>query len=167
MTLNAGRWASAAKDNVVKISSTAAAQATELTGKVKEGSLFNSFSNVGTKAWTNVSTYLSSEQLSSLSNSASTLFRTGYNSVPGENGNSPNTSNNLFSDDSNEASNQRSFTQSPQKQESKPKQDDDWNWDSNWETSKSKTQSINKTKAKDLMNFEDDNWETIEPSKSK
>lgn len=188
MTLNAGRWASVAKDNVVKISSTAAQQATELTKnvneKVKEGGLFSSFSSAGTKAWSSVNSYISSEQISSLTNSASTMFgRGGYNSVPGETGynSAANNSTNLFSDDSNDG--QRSGNSPNQRQQNNNndnKKEDDWNWDSNWETSSSKNKSQNntstakntsvgvtKSKTKDLMNFDDDQWETIEPSKSK
>lgn len=203
MTLNAGKWASVAKENVVKLGSTAAAQATELTksvnDKVKEGTLVHSISNAGSKAWTNVSSYLSSDQLSSFANSNSQVFsgRSGdYQGVPGENGHSANTSNNLFSDDSNDGNISRSAN-SPAKprhdtsyKKTEDKQDDDWSWDSNWETSKpaakpntnasnnnnvasaaksnnASSNAVNKSKSKDLMNFDDDQWETIEPSKSK
>ena len=193
MTLNVGKFASVAKDNVVKLGSTAAAQASELTKtvneKVKEGTLVHSISNAGSKAWSNVSTYLSSDQLSSFSNSNSTMFggRSDYQGVPGENGHSANTSNNLFSDDSNEGSNSRSGNSPKPRNEASSykkaeEKDDDWSWDSNWETSKPAAKSKsnpssnnpttikknnNESKSKDLMNFDDDQWETIEPSKSK
>jgi hypothetical protein len=190
LTLNVGKFASVAKENVVKLGSTAAAQASELTKtvneKVKEGTLVHSISNAGSKAWSNVSTYLSSDQLSSFANSNSTMFgRSDYQGVPGENGHSANTSNNLFSDDSNEGSFTRSRNSPKLRQETSnykkaDEKDDDWSWDSNWETSKpaakSKSNSSNDTtikktnnasKSKDLMNFDDDQWETIEPSKSK
>jgi hypothetical protein len=210
LTLNAGRWASVAKDNVIKLSSTAAHQATELTKnvneKVKEGSLLDSLSygvtNVSSKmgnAWSNLTSsyWTGTDQLPSIKNSTSSsgLFgRSGYNSVPGDsnsfnannsnnnnnnNGNNYN-SNSLFSDDSND-----SMKRTPPKYNSSISQNtngkntnDDWNWDeSSWDTVNKNTNQTSKAKAsntkpsppkaKDLMNFDDDNWETIEPSKSK
>jgi len=175
LTQNAGRLASVAKDNVVKISTTAAQQATELTKnvneKVKEGSLFSSFSSASSKAFSGIGSYLSSDQLSSLSTSASSFFsRGGYNSVPGENGNRSNDSANFYNDDSNSPNQRQQKPNEPARKLEK----DEWSWDSNWESSsKSKTSnnsnntSVNKSKSKDLMNFDDDQWETIEPSKSK
>ena len=168
-----------AKDNVVKIGTSAAQQATELTKnvneKVKDGNLFSSFSTAGSKAFTSIGSYISSDQISNLTNSASSFFgRVGYNSVPGETGqNAANTSTNLFSDDSNDRSPNQKQQQQKQNQAARNLEKDDWSWDSNWESSKSKnssnanSSSINKSKSKDLMNFEDDQWETIEPSKSK
>lgn len=108
LTLNAGKWASVAKDNVVKLSSTAAQQATELTKnvneKINEGSLLSSLTsgvtNVSSKAWLNINSYLGSgqggenntgEKQNTLTSSTSFggFFsgfgtKTGYNSMEGE-----------------------------------------------------------------------------------
>ncbi len=201
--MNAGKLASIAKDNVVKLSSNAAQQAVELTKnvneKVKEGSLLDSLSygvtNVSSKvgnAWSNLTSsyWTGGDQLPSIknSNSSSGLFgRSGYNTVPGESNsfnNSFNTSNNsynnnnLFSDDSNDGNMKRTPPKNSTSQNNKS--NNEWDWDESWDNNNDKSSSkTNKSssaskpskpsppKAKDLMNFDDDNWETIEPSKSK
>jgi hypothetical protein len=201
--VNAGKLASIAKDNVVKLSSNAAQQAVELTKnvneKVKEGSLLDSLSygvtNVSSKvgnAWSNLTSsyWTGGDQLPSIknSNSSSGLFgRSGYNTVPGESNsfnNSFNTSNNsynnnnLFSDDSNDGNMKRTPPKNSTSQNNKS--NNEWDWDESWDNNNDKSSSkTNKSssaskpskpsppKAKDLMNFDDDNWETIEPSKSK
>jgi len=110
LTLNAGRLASVAKDNIVKISSTAAIQATELSknvnDKVKEGKLIDSISygatNVGSKlgnVWSSLNSYWTgTEQFPSIKNSdsSSSFGRNGYNSVPGDTNSSFGNNNNLF-----------------------------------------------------------------------
>ncbi len=197
--MNAGRWASVAKDSVVKLSSTAAQQATELSknvnDKVKEGTLLDTFSygvtNVSSKvgnAWSNLASayWTGGDQLPSIKNSTSSsgLFgRAGYSTVPGEtNNNSNNNINNtngqsnynssLFSDDSNDSN---VMKRTPPKTTNNKSKTDDWNWDeSSWDNASSgKAKSSDAkpartaNKPKDLMNFDDDNWEAIEPSKSK
>ena len=108
LTLNAGKWASVAKDNVVKLSSTAAQQATELTKnvneKITEGGLLSSLtsgvSTVSSKAWLNINSYLGQsgengggggEKQSALPTSSSFAgffsgfgTKTGYNSMEGD-----------------------------------------------------------------------------------
>jgi hypothetical protein len=186
-----------AKDNVVKLSSTAAQQATELSKnvneKVKEGTLLSSLTygvgnvsskvtDVSSKAWSNINSYWaggSGEQSDKLtgSNSSSNLFgRGGYNSVPGETGNSA--SYNSYSGYNND--NQDSYND--YNRDSKPatnrnsnnsSKKDDWNsWDdASWEntapsnasnnkSSKGSSNKNNKPK-NDLINFDDDSWETL------
>ena len=208
-TLNAGKWASVAKDNVVKLSSTAAQQATELSknvnDKVKEGTLLSSLTygvgnvsskvtDVSSKAWSNINTYWaggSGEQSSKLtgSNSNSGLFgRGGYNSVPGETGNSSSyNSYSGYNDD-----NQAGYESYNNYKDSKPTTNisnragnnnasnnagkkDDWNsWDdASWENTapssnkndksskNSSSKNNNKPAKSDLINFDDDSWETV------
>jgi len=194
LTLNAGRFASVAKDNIVKISSTAATQATELSktvnDKVKEGTLIDSLqygaTSVGSKlgtAWSSLNSYWTgTEQFPSIQNSSSSssLTRGGYNTVPGEtnaynNNGSNNYNNSLFSDESNspEGSKQRSPPTSNNNNNNNTKSKDDWGWeDDSWENTDNSYQSSgNKQTSKarktkqELINFDDDNWETVEPSK--
>lgn len=194
LTVNAGRFASVAKDNIVKISSTAATQAADLSRnvneKVKEGTLIDSLSygatNVGSKlgnAWSSLNSYWTgTEQFPSIRNSdsSSSFGRNGYNSVPGEsnslnnsNGNN-NYNNSLFSEESNSPETAKQKTP-PKSVDSKNKNvKDDWGWeDSSWEQNANSYQSSGKSSKaapknkKDLMNFDDGNWESIESSNSK
>ena len=209
-TLNAGKWASVAKDNVVKLSSTAAQQATELSknvnDKVKEGTLLSSLTygvgnvsskvtDVSSKAWSNINTYWaggSGEQSSKLtgSNSSSGLFgRGGYNSVPGETGNNSSSYNSYsgYNDDNqtnydsyndyNKSASAKTTTNraSSNNASGSAGKKDDWNsWDdASWENTapssnkndKSSKSSSNKNNTKqaknDLINFDDDSWETV------
>jgi len=180
LTLGATRIASVAKDNVVKISSTAVEQASELgktvNDKVKEGTLIDSLnygvSNVGTKVgglWSNLNSYWTgTEQIPSIKNSSSSssFGRNGYNSVPGEtsainNSGSSGYNNNLFSDESN----------SPETAKQKSNKKSDWDWeDSSWDNSSNRNSyqdsSTSKKKGnKNLLNFDDDNWEALTSSK--
>jgi len=149
-TLNAGKWASVAKDNLVKISSTAAQQANELSKnvneKVKEGSLLSSLSygvtnvssklgDVSTKAWSNLNTYWTGEDSSGLKTSSSSsggfFSRGGYNSVPGENAGFYG-SNDYSGYNSNDNYNNNSSNDNTANKKSNK---DDWNWDDNsWES---------------------------------
>jgi ADP-ribosylation factor GTPase-activating protein 1 len=208
-TLNAGKWASVAKDNVVKISSTAAQQAADLgksvNEKAKEGSLLSSLqygvgnvsknlTDVGSKAWFNINSYWGNKdpsQTASITNSSSNsgLFgRSGYNSVPGETGQSSYhdydssnyENNNSYSSQSNNINNNNN-NNNLENNKAKATSDDWNNWgdeNSSWETAaKSSTQkktSPNENKPakkttpkKDLINFDDDKWESVEQSKSK
>lgn len=177
-TLNAGKWASVAKENVVKLSSTAATQATELTKnmneKVKEGTLLNSVTSkvtdVSSKAWTNINSYWNqSGEGGGLVNSLSNfnMFgRSGYDSMDGETSqfNQPSNNysgyNNLDKNDWNnwedsgwESNNSSKKTTQVAKKESKK---DEWNnWeDAGWDSADKKD---------DLMNFnDDDQWEPID-----
>lgn len=218
-TLSAGKWASVAKDNVVKISATAAQQASDLgksvNEKAKEGSLLSSLqcgvgnvsknlSDVSSKAWFNINNYLGGttdqSQTASITNSSSNsgLFgRGGFNSVPGETGQSSyhdcDTSN--YDNRNNSDTFQRSTSGSNINPENNKAKADDWNnWgdeNSSWETATSASSKNNKTTTqqksskaaasnnenktakkttpkKDLINFDDDsNWESVEQSKSK
>lgn len=162
---------------MVKLSSTAANQATELTKnmneKVKEGSLLNSVTSkvtdVGSKAWTNINSYWSQSGeggglVSSISN-FNVFGRSGYDSMGGESsqsqfGNNQTSYNNAGSDWNNwedsgwDSNNSTKKTSQVVKKESKKK--DEWNsWeDAGWDSA---------DKKEDLMNFnDDDQWEPIE-----
>ncbi len=225
LTLNAGRFASAAKDNIVKISSTAASQATELTRnvneKVKEGTLIDSLSygatNVGSKlgnVWSSLNSYWTgTEQFPSIKNSESnsSFGRNGYNSVPGDTNTSMNSNGNnnllfrfdyydiklynkFFKSSFNSYSDESNSPETLKQRSSPPKSNnnnnnnksnrnsqnnnnnnnnDNWgDWDDSWEQTENSYQSGNKTSKpakskKDLMNFDDDNWETVETPYSK
>lgn len=184
LTLNAGKFASVAKDNIVNMSSKAATQATELSktvnDKVKDGTLIDSLSTGVTSAgsklgnvWTNFNSFWSgTEQFPSIMNSSS--GRSGYNSLSGESAGYQNENNNynnsLFSDESN--SPQSNKQRSPQAEKNKASANDNWGWDDNswdninssdtqsYQSSYNKTQTKSKSK-KDLMNFDDDNWEPL------
>lgn len=181
LTLNASKFANVAKDNIVKISSTAAEQATELSKtvnkNVKEGTLMESLSygvtNMGSKlgnTWSSLNNYWTgTEQFPSIKNSSSSFGgRGGYNSLSGETNpnqlenHNDNYNNSLFSDDSNSPETLK------QAGKNKPLSNtDDWGWDDSWENTNAsvptkKTSSKQKSK-KDLMNFDD--WEDIETSK--
>lgn len=223
MTLNAGKWASVAKENVVKMSSTAAQQASELTKnvneKINEGGLLGTLSsgvsnvssklgNVSSKAFSGLNSYWSggygSEMNSSNSTSltGSTSFagffqRSGYNSMEGDrynqdtgggNSNQGGYNNEYTSyndtaavaasiNRSNSASN---FAANNNKDSSSSnrssKKKDDWDWeDDQWESAGSgpakstaakpaSTKDKSSKPAKDLMAFDDDNWEPLEPA---
>ena len=135
---------------LVKISSTAAQQANELSknvnDKVKEGTLLSSLSygvtnvssklgDVSNKAWSNLNTYWTGDDSSGLKTSSSSsggfFARGGYNSVPGENagfyGSNDNSGYNS-NDNYNKNSSNGSVT-------NKKSNKDDWNWEDNsWET---------------------------------
>ncbi len=113
LTLNAGKFAAVAKENIVKVSSTAVVQATELTKtvneKVKEGTLLETVSSQATtlgsklgSAWSNLNSLWSgSEQYPAIKDSTSTsyLSKGGYNTLGDTSGNSNNENygnNNLF-----------------------------------------------------------------------
>lgn len=180
-----------AKDNVVKLSSTAATQATELTknmnDKVKEGTLLTSVTSkvtdVSSKAWSNINSYLGQSGegggiASSLSNF--NLFgRSGYDSMGGESaasqpGSNYTSYNNTESYSSGKKSNDwdnwedsswdsKKTNVAPKKE---TKKNDDWNnWeDAGWDNGSDSKKSNNKN-SKDLMNFDDDDqWESIEPT---
>lgn len=192
LTLNAGKYASVAKDNIVNISSKAAVQATELSrtvnDKVKEGTLIDSLSSgvagAGSKltsAWSNFNSYWTgTEQFPSIKNSTSSSSfggRGGYNTLDGEstgyqNGNN-NYNNSLFSDESNspETNKQRS----PKGKQNKAPVNDNWGWDNedaSWDNvisnnpksyqSSSNSKSSSNVKKTDLMNFDNDKWEPFD-----
>lgn len=171
LTLSAGRFASVAKENIVKISSTAANQASELTRnvneKVKEGTLIDSLSygatNVGSKlgnVWSSFNSYWTgTEQFPSIKNSESnsSLGRNGYNSVPGDTNTSRNSNgnnNNLFSDESNSpetykgrSSPPKSMNNNSNRNSQNSNKNENWcDWDdSSWEQTGTSYQSNNKT----------------------
>lgn len=180
-TVNAGKWASVAKDNVVKLSSTAATQATELTKnmneKVKEGSLLTSVgskvTDVGSKAWSNINTYWSqSSEGGGLINSISNfnIFgRSGYDSMGGESaasqpGSDYTSYNNTDSYKSNDNWNNweesgwdngsKKPAQAPKKE---TKKNDDWNnWeDSGWENASDNSKNNSKNTASTNKNSKD------------
>lgn len=182
LTLNAGKFASVAKDNIVKLSSTAATQATTLSQtvneKVKEGTLLDSVSsqatnlgtNLGSKlgsAWSNLNSFWSgSEQYPAIKDSTATSsYQGGYNTLGDTSGTHENYGNSLFSDDSN-SSPQEAKTKAGQKATN-----DEWGWDeSGWENADS-YQSGNKKgaaskagaqKKKTVADFDNDNWEKFD-----
>jgi hypothetical protein len=190
---------------VVKLSSTAAQQATELTKKVnenvKEGTLFSSLtygvgsvsskmSDLGSKAITNMNTYWTGDEsgqmkASSSSNSMNFFGKSGYDSLSGQSNSNNNFNNNNNNNNNNSGSygsgyNNDNFNKNQNDRVSNSKNNsskksDDWDWnDSSWENAPAKTnnKTTGKTnsgtkKAKDLIDFDDDSWEPIEPSKSK
>lgn len=207
-TLNAAKWASSAKENVVKISSTAVQQASDLTkdsnllGSLQSGvsNVSSKVTDVGSKAWSNINSFWSTsfsgegshEGTSSLNGTFSNFNilgnRSGYDSMSGETLNSNN--NNNYSSYNNvtgvneiSTGKQQHSASSSSLSRNQPKKDD-WNWESDeWENDRPKsTSEVNRKKKPtttassikktDLINFDDDNWETVDapilnPSKSK
>jgi hypothetical protein len=158
------------------------------------GSVSSKMSELGSKAYTNINTYWTGEEGGQMKNSSSSgngmnLFgRSGYDSLSGQSNNDAsggfggyhdnNNNNNNNSNQSDRYSSNASNNNVSSR--SSNKKNDDWNdWgDSSWGDASSSTtaskatkttssKSKSTTKNKDLINFEDDNWETIEPSKSK
>lgn len=181
LTLNAGKIASVAKDNIVKISSTAATQATSLSQtvneKVKEGTLLDTVSsqatnlgtNLGSKlgsAWSNLNSFWSgSEQYPAIKDSTSTshLNQGGYNTLGDTSGTHDNYGNSLFSDESNSFESPKQ--KSPQSA-GKKATNDEWGWDdSGWENADSyqkKGPSSKGQKKKTVNDFDNDTWEKFD-----
>lgn len=166
LTLNAGKFASVAKDNIVKISSTAATQANELTKtvneKVKEGTLIESLgsgaTNVGSKlgnAWSNLNSYWTgTEQFPQLKNSSSSssFGKDGYDSVPGDSnsyqngGMQGNYNNSLFSEDSNSLETNNKRSQHSQNKQKNTQDDWDGDWQElSWENTKTNSYQSSNT----------------------
>ena len=183
MTVNAGKWASVAKDNVVKISSTAAQQATELTKnmneKINEGGLLGTLSsgvsklgNVSSKAFSGLNSYWSGGYGSEMNNSnsltSSTSFggffqRSGYNSMEGDSANRYNQADNNQGGYNNSSSNNNDYTSYNDSANSSSFNRS--NSASNFKNEPAKSNSNRNSKKKDDWDWEDDQWENAGSTK--
>lgn len=187
LSLNAGKFASVAKDNIVKISTTAATQASQLSQtvneKVKEGTLLDTVSsqatNLGTNlssklgsAWSNLNSFWSgSDQYPAIKDSTSSSHlnsRGGYNTLGDTSGTHENYGNSLFSDDSNSLGSQQS-PQGAKTQTAKKPTSEEWGWDdSGWENADSyqsgdtKKGSSKAPKKKTVDDFDNGEWEKFD-----
>ena len=145
-------------------------------GQMKQSSSSNSMNFFGRSGYDSLSGQSNSNNNFTNDNSNNSgSYGSGYNN---DNFSSSNQNDRFSSSTKNNSNNNNNNNNSGKKS-------DDWDWnDSSWENApapaknnnKNNTASSNKTaskssgttkKAKDLIDFDDDNWEPIEPSKSK